>query len=80
MKCLVCGAPATLLGPVAHAAIRTARFVIADLTHDNNGAYFEAGFAEGLGLPVIYTCEAGKFDAKKTHFRYKPYAHRNMGR
>lgn len=50
------------------AAIRSARFVVADLTHDNNGAYFEAGFAEGLGVPVIYTCEAQKFKEKKTHF------------
>lgn len=37
--------------------IRRSRFMIADLTHHNNGAYWEAGFAEGLGLPVIYTCK-----------------------
>jgi hypothetical protein len=49
-------------------AIRGAAFVVADLTHDNNGAYFEAGFAEGIGLHVIYTCEAKKFEEKKTHF------------
>lgn len=49
-------------------AIRTAAFVIADLTHGNNGAYFEAGFAEGLGLHVIYTCKADVFHEKKTHF------------
>ncbi len=36
--------------------IRTSRFVIADLSHANKGAYWEAGFAEGLGRPVIYTC------------------------
>jgi hypothetical protein len=59
---------AGLIDDQIRAAIRASRFVIADLSHDNNGAYFEAGFAEGLGLPVIYTCEAGKFDAKKTHF------------
>jgi len=38
------------------------------LTDDNNGAYFEAGFAEGIGIPVIYLCRADKFKAKKTHF------------
>ena len=59
---------AGLIDNQIRAAIRASRFVIADLSHDNNGAYFEAGFAEGLGLPVIYTCEAGKFDAKMTHF------------
>jgi hypothetical protein len=49
-------------------ALRTSRFVIADLTHDNNGAYWEAGFAEGLGRPVIYTCRKQKWDATKSHF------------
>lgn len=33
--------------------IRACRFLIADLTHANNGAYWEAGYAEGLGKPVI---------------------------
>lgn len=48
--------------------IRAADFVIADLSHDNLGAYWEAGFAEGLGKPVIYTCEKRKFEATRTHF------------
>lgn len=48
--------------------IRTSRFLIADLTRGNQGAYWEAGYAEGLGLPVIYTCEEGFFDEQKTHF------------
>ncbi len=60
--------PAGLIDNQIRAAIRSARFVVADLTHDNNGAYFEAGFAEGLNLPVLYTCEAKRFQAKKTHF------------
>jgi hypothetical protein len=34
--------------------IKNARFVIAELSHSNNGAYWEAGFAKGLGKPVIY--------------------------
>lgn len=48
--------------------IRQSKFVIADLTNENRGAYWEAGFAEGLGKPVIYTCEKSYFDANKTHF------------
>lgn len=48
--------------------IRASDFVVADLTHDNLGAYWEAGFAEGLGKPVIYTCERSKFEATRTHF------------
>ena len=48
--------------------IQASDFLIADLTHDNPGAYWEAGYAEGLGKPVIYTCEKGKFEKDKTHF------------
>lgn len=48
--------------------IRKARFVVADLTHDNSGAYWEAGFAEGLGKPVVFTCERTKFEEDATHF------------
>ncbi len=48
--------------------IRNSRFVIADLTHDNRGAYWEAGYGEGLGKPVIYLCKAEVFRAKSTHF------------
>lgn len=48
--------------------IQSSDFLIADLTHDNLGAYWEAGYAEGLGKPVIYTCEKEKFDIQKTHF------------
>ena len=48
--------------------IRDAAFVIADLTHDNRGAYWEAGFAEGLHKPVVYICEQQKFERGGTHF------------
>lgn len=48
--------------------IRGAAFVLADLTHDNFGAYWEAGYAEGLGKPVVYLCESEKFEQSKTHF------------
>lgn len=60
--------PAGLIDNQIRAAIRSARFILADLTDNNNGAYFEAGLAEGLGIPVIYTCEAKKFAETKTHF------------
>jgi nucleoside 2-deoxyribosyltransferase len=45
-------------------------FLIADLTDHNNGAYWEAGYAEGLGKPVIYTCRKDVFEDKEntTHF------------
>lgn len=56
--------------------IRRSAFMVCDLTGDdkhlygNAGAYWEAGFATGLKLDVIYTCEAGFFHNKErgTHF------------
>jgi hypothetical protein len=60
--------PAGLIDNQIRAAILSGRFVIADLSHANDGAYWEAGYAEGLGLPVIYTCEESVWKAKKTHF------------
>lgn len=38
------------------AQIRRSRFLVCDLTGYRGGVYFEAGFAYGLGLEVIYTC------------------------
>lgn len=37
--------------------IRDSKFVVVDLTHQNNGAYFEEGYAMGLGKPVIQLCK-----------------------
>lgn len=61
-------ARAGVIDNIMRAQIRDAAFVIVDLTHDNSGAYWEAGYAEGLGKPVIYICEKDKFEAAKTHF------------
>ena len=60
---------AGIIDNIMRVRIRDAKFVIADLTHGNNGAYWEAGYAEGLGKPVIYICEKKKFESKNgTHF------------
>ena len=60
---------AGIIDNIMRVQIRDAKFVIADLTHGNNGAYWEAGYAEGLGKPVIYICEKEKFESKNgTHF------------
>lgn len=51
--------------------IRQAKFVIAELTNHNNGAYYEAGYALALGKQVIHLCkkssfgEDGHFDVKQ---------------
>lgn len=61
-------ARAGIIDNIMRAQIRDSAFVIVDLTHDNSGAYWEAGYAEGLGKPVIYICEKNKFEEAKTHF------------
>ena len=50
--------------------IREAKFVIAELTGHNNGAYFEAGYALGLGKEVIQICSKSKF-GEDGHFDVK---------
>ena len=44
--------------------IRDSKFMVVDLTHHNNGAYFEEGYAMGVGKPVIQLCQKGE----TTHF------------
>jgi nucleoside 2-deoxyribosyltransferase len=53
------------------AEIRESRFVVADFTGHRGGVYFEAGFALGLGLPVIWTCR--KDHIKDLHFDIRQY-------
>lgn len=53
------------------AQIRRSRFIVADFTGHRAGVYFEAGFAKGLGLPVIWTCR--KDDIDKLHFDIRQY-------
>ena len=59
---------AGVIDNIMRTQIRDAAFVLVDLTHDNSGAYWEAGYAEGLGKPVIYICEKTKFKNASTHF------------
>jgi nucleoside 2-deoxyribosyltransferase len=60
--------PAGLIDDQMRVGLRQARFVIADLTHASRGAYWEAGFAEGAGKPVIYTCRADLWTSENPHF------------
>ena len=57
------------------AEIRRSRFVVADFTHGDDGVrgsvYYEAGFAYGLDIPVIYLSREGSDLA----FDTRQYAH-----
>ncbi len=67
------------------AEIRRSRFVVADFTCgmiggtdgqvsiSRGGVYYEAGFAQGLGIPVIWTCRADTID--HVHFDTRQYNH-----
>lgn len=55
------------------AEIRRSGLLIADFTGGRAGVYFEAGFAMGLGIPVIWCCRADQMD--KLHFDTRQYNH-----
>ena len=71
------------------AEIRRSRFVVADFTHRDfeackdeeerkragarGGVYYEAGFAHGLDIPVIFTCR--KDVLENIHFDTRQYNH-----
>ena len=59
------------------AELRRARFVVADFTQGDDGArggvYYEAGFAHGRGVPIIFSCRADAIE--KVHFDTRQYNH-----
>ena len=61
------------------AEIRRSRFLVADFTQDGDrargGVYYEAGFAHGLRLPVIFTCRKDVIDEGLIHFDTRQYNH-----
>ncbi|PZM10165.1 nucleoside 2-deoxyribosyltransferase [Rhizobium tubonense] len=67
------------------AEIRRSRFVVADFTCGlvfsertqtaipRGGVYYEAGFAQGLGIPVIWTCREDHIE--HVHFDTRQFNH-----
>lgn len=55
------------------AEIRKSALVVADFTGQRGGVYFEAGFAKGLGIPVIWTCRED--EVSNLHFDTRQYFH-----
>jgi hypothetical protein len=53
--------------------IKKSRIIIADVTGQRNGVYFEAGFAMGHQKNVIWSCKAD--DLKNVHFDTRQYNH-----
>jgi hypothetical protein len=59
------------------AEIRRSRFLVSDFTCEpekpRGGVYFEAGFAMGIGIPVIWTCRDTSIN--DLHFDTRQYNH-----
>ena len=59
------------------AEIKRSKFLIADFSQNGEeargGVYYEAGFAKGLGIEVIFTCR--KENEKNLHFDTRQYNH-----
>ena len=57
--------------------IRRSRFLVADFTCGSTGVrggvYYEAGFAHGLRIPVIFTCRSDVI--RDVHFDTRQYNH-----
>lgn len=51
--------------------IRRSKFLVADFTGHRGGVYFEAGFAMGLGMPVLWTCRSDELS--ELHFDIRQY-------
>ena len=55
------------------ADIKESRFMVADVTGQRQGVYFEAGYAIGLGLPVVWCVRKDELD--KVHFDTRQFNH-----
>ena len=59
------------------AEIKRSRFLIADFTSEpekaRGGVYYEAGFAKGLNIPVIFTCRNDRLE--DVHFDTRQFNH-----
>lgn len=79
--CRACGYDAEIVGQnhtgnitdQIIAEIQRSRFVIAELSYNNRGVYFEAGYARGIGRPVFHVIRDGHTDGadeegKRVHF------------
>jgi len=80
--CDECGLNAIKIGLVQHnekicdkiiSEIKNSRLLIADFTNQRQNVYFEAGFALGLGIRVIWACS--EEDKDNLHFDTRQYNH-----
>jgi hypothetical protein len=62
------------------AAIRSSRFLVAEVSEPRPAVYYEAGFAEGLGKPIIWVCRDSRLDQLSFDTRqFRHIAWRDLG-
>jgi hypothetical protein len=57
------------------AEIRRSALVIADVTQNKAGVYYEAGLARGWGIPVVWTVHEVEMANKTIHFDTRQFKH-----
>lgn len=62
-----------LIDAKIEAEIKNSRFLVADVTQQKAGVYYEAGLAKGLGIPVIWSVRSDDLD--NVHFDTRQYYH-----
>lgn len=60
------------------ADIQRSSLLVADLTGHRGGVYFEAGYAKGLDIPVVWTCRKDLNDTDKTGFSHVHFDNRQF--
>lgn len=53
--------------------IKNSRFVVSEVTQQKAGVYYEAGYAHGLGIPVLWCVRSDDLD--NVHFDTRQYSH-----
>jgi len=53
--------------------INRSRFMVADFTYNKQNVYYEAGYARGLGIYLIYSCNKNFID--EVHFDIRNFPH-----
>lgn len=55
--------------------IRRSKFVVTDVTMQRPSVYFEAGYALGMNIPVIWACREDEINNNKLCFDSRQFKH-----
>ncbi|WP_395375794.1 hypothetical protein [Marinicella sp. W31] len=55
------------------ATLKSCKILIADFSNQRNSVYFEAGFAMGMGIPIIWTCHEDHIEELSFDTRQFPH-------